>query len=64
MKNLGEAFGRLMVLVVLACLLRAVARAAEWMGVAELLSMRQAAALSCGLVLLLWVVYGKVGEGE
>ena len=57
MKSLGEAFG-----LVLALLLRGVGRAVEWMGVAEMFTLRQAGALACGLVLMLWVCTGKVTE--
>ena len=51
-----------LVLVVLALLLRGIARIGEWTGVAEVLSLRQAGALACGMVLLLWVLTGKVTE--
>lgn len=62
MTSVGEVFKRVLVLVVLALLMRGIARVGEWMGVAEVLTLRQAGVLACGLVLLLWVLTGKVTE--
>ena len=62
-KKLGEAFGRAMVLVMLAAVLWALDRAAAMVGmVAQPLTLRHAGAMACAMVLLVWVAFGKVGE--
>lgn len=62
MTEIGKAFGRAMVLVFLALVLWLLDRAAALVGmVPQPITLRHAGAMACGMVLLVWVWFGKVG---
>lgn len=62
MTTFGKVTGRAMVLVLLALMLWLLDRAAALVGMMpQPITLRHAGAMACGMVLMVWVWFGKVG---